>query len=43
LRPYRKNFERFEKEQINEKIIYHNYGHAMWGINLSYASAYEII
>lgn len=38
IRPARKTGPRLEKELIKDKIIYHNYGHAGYGVTMSYGA-----
>ncbi|GAA3630511.1 FAD-dependent oxidoreductase [Flavivirga jejuensis] len=42
IRPYREETYRLEKEQINEKLIIHNYGHGGAGVTLSWGCALEV-
>ncbi len=42
IRPFRKETYRLEKEQINEKLIIHNYGHGGAGVTLSWGCALEV-
>ena len=39
----RRGGERLELEKYQNKNIYHNYGHGMWGINLGPISSKKII
>ena len=40
LRPFRRDGLRLDYELLpNDKIVYHNYGHGAWGLNLSYSTA----
>lgn len=38
--PYRKGGIRLEHEVINDKHIFHNYGHGAAGLSLSYGTSY---
>lgn len=38
-RPYREGGVRLEKETIEGKVIYHNYGHGGGGISIAYGCA----
>jgi D-amino-acid oxidase len=39
LRPFREGGLRLDKEILYGKIVYHNYGHGHWGLNLAYCTA----
>lgn len=39
IRPARKGGPRIERENIRDKIVYHNYGHAGYGVTMAYGSA----
>src|SRR5687768_10198938 len=43
IRPFRKGGIRLEREDINGKAIFHNYGHGGAGVSLAYASARRIV
>lgn len=42
LRPMRKGGPRVEKEQIGKTLVVHNYGHAGYGYQSSFGSAWEV-
>lgn len=43
IRPYRKTGIRLEKENLEGKTIFHNYGHGGSGVTLAYGSASKIV
>jgi D-amino-acid oxidase len=43
LRPLREKGVRLEKERIGEGWVVHNYGHAGYGYQVSYACARDVI
>jgi hypothetical protein len=43
IRPYRVAGVRMEKERMNGKVVYHNYGHGGGGISVGYGCAENVI
>ena len=43
LRPFREDGVRLEKEKIQGKTVYHNYGHGGGGVSLGYGCARHVI
>lgn len=43
IRPYRVDGVRMEKQRIEGKIVYHNYGHGGGGISVGYGCSHNVV
>ena len=43
LRPFRRGGLRLERESVGGKVVYHNYGHGAYGLNLAYGTALRTV